>query len=136
MPFSAASRAETWRRAGAQEVWLGVESGSQRILDAMDKGTRVEAARLATRRLKEQGIRAGWFLQLGYPPEEWGDILLTRDLVRDEAPPTVELTLPDPIHTRGEPPVGTGAVPPHPRNGSRGRVPRRETLVGPAEKLS
>lgn len=105
IPFMMQSRAnlidrqvaEALRRAGAQEVWLGVESGSQRILDAMDKGTRVEAARLATRRLKEQGIRAGWFLQLGYPPEEWGDILLTRDLVRDEAPDDIGVSVSYPL---------------------------------------
>jgi anaerobic magnesium-protoporphyrin IX monomethyl ester cyclase len=85
------------RQAGAQEVWLGVESGSQRILDAMDKGSHVDTARVATRNLKQQGIRAGWFLQLGYPPEDWADILATRDLVRDEAPDDVGVSVAYPL---------------------------------------
>ena len=83
--------------AGAVEVWLGVESGSQRILDAMDKGTRVETARLATRTLRRHGIRTGWFLQLGYPPEEWEDILLTRDLVRAERPDEIGVSVSYPL---------------------------------------
>ena len=85
------------RRAGAQEVWLGVETGSQRVLDAMDKGSHVDTARVATRNLKRQGIRACWFLQLGYPPEDWDDILLTRDLVRDERPDDVGVSVAYPL---------------------------------------
>ena len=38
-------------RAGASMVWMGAESGSQQVLDAMDKGTRVQQIREATRRL-------------------------------------------------------------------------------------
>jgi anaerobic magnesium-protoporphyrin IX monomethyl ester cyclase len=85
------------RSAGAQEVWLGVESGSQRVLDAMDKGCHVDTARVATRNLKRHGIRAGWFLQLGYPPEDWEDILLTRDLVREEAPDDIGVSVAYPL---------------------------------------
>ena len=85
--------------AGAEEVWLGVESGSQRILDAMDKGTTVDEVRAATRALKAQGIRACWFLQLGYPSETWDDLLLTRDLVREKRPTTS--ACPSPIRCRG-----------------------------------
>ena len=73
-------------RAGCEEVWLGVESGSQKVLDAMDKGSTVAQAREATRRLKARGIRACWFIQLGYPGEGWSEILLTRDLLREEQP--------------------------------------------------
>jgi anaerobic magnesium-protoporphyrin IX monomethyl ester cyclase len=89
--------ADALRRAGAHEVWLGVESGSQRIIDAMDKGARVEAARAATRNLKRHGIRACWFLQLGYPPEDWHDILLTRNLVREEAPDEIGVSVAYPL---------------------------------------
>ncbi len=89
--------AEALEAAGAAEVWLGVESGSQRILDAMDKGTRVDSARLATRLLKEQGIRVGWFLQLGYPGEEWNDILLTRDLVAAGEPDDIGVSVSYPL---------------------------------------
>ncbi len=64
--------------AGAEEVWMGVESGSQRILNAMDKGTTVDEVRAATRELKSHGIRACWFIQLGYPSEVWEDVEMTR----------------------------------------------------------
>ena len=83
--------------AGAEEVWLGVESGSQKVLDAMDKGTRVEDARAATRTLKAYGIRACWFIQLGYPSETWNDILLTRDLIRDERPDEIGVSVSYPL---------------------------------------
>jgi anaerobic magnesium-protoporphyrin IX monomethyl ester cyclase len=84
-------------RAGAREVWLGVESGSQKILDAMDKGTTVAAARTATRLLKAHGIRACWFIQLGYPDETWDDIIVTRDLIREEAPDEIGVSVAYPL---------------------------------------
>jgi len=83
--------------AGAEEVWLGVESGSQKVLDAMDKGTRVEDARSATRTLKAHGIRVCWFIQLGYPSESWSDILLTRDLIREERPDEIGVSVAYPL---------------------------------------
>jgi anaerobic magnesium-protoporphyrin IX monomethyl ester cyclase len=84
-------------RAGACEVWLGVESGSQKILDAMDKGTEVEGARTATRLLRQHGIRVCWFVQLGYPSEEWEDILATRDLIREERPDDIGVSVSYPL---------------------------------------
>jgi anaerobic magnesium-protoporphyrin IX monomethyl ester cyclase len=84
-------------RAGAREVWLGVESGSQKVLDAMDKGATVEAAREATRTLKAHGIRACWFIQLGYPSETWEDILFTRDLIRQEGPHEIGVSVAYPL---------------------------------------
>jgi len=66
---------EALRRAGCAEVWMGVESGSQKILNAMDKGTRVEQIALARENLRRQGIRACYFLQFGYPGETWDDIV-------------------------------------------------------------
>lgn len=83
--------------AGAEEVWLGVESGSQKILDAMDKGSKVEQVRSATRTLKEHGIRACWFIQLGYLGEEWEDVLMTRDLIRDEQPDDIGVSVSYPL---------------------------------------
>jgi len=83
--------------AGAEEVWLGVESGSQRILDAMEKGGTVEQARRATRTLREHGIRTGWFTQLGYLGEEWEDILRTRDLIREERPDEIGVSVSYPL---------------------------------------
>jgi anaerobic magnesium-protoporphyrin IX monomethyl ester cyclase len=83
--------------AGCEEVWMGVESGSQRILDAMDKGTTIEEVRAATRALQAAGIRACWFLQLGYPGEQWSDVLATRDLVRHERPDDIGVSVAYPL---------------------------------------
>jgi anaerobic magnesium-protoporphyrin IX monomethyl ester cyclase len=83
--------------AGCEEVWMGVESGSQRILDAMDKGTTVDEVRAATRALRSAGVRACWFLQLGYPSEQWEDVIATRDLVREERPDDVGVSVAYPL---------------------------------------
>ena len=105
IPFTMQSRVnlmtdrsvEALARAGAREVWLGIESGSQKILDAMDKGTTVDAARVATQLLKEHGIRACWFIQLGYPSESWEDLLATRDLIRSEGPDEIGVSVAYPL---------------------------------------
>lgn len=105
IPFTMQSRvnlitdrsASALSRAGAREVWLGVESGSQKILDAMDKGSTVEAARTATRILRAQGIQACWFIQLGYPSETWDDLIATRDLIRDETPDRIGVSVAYPL---------------------------------------
>lgn len=105
IPFTMQSRVnlmteksvEALARAGAREVWLGIESGSQKILDAMDKGTTVEAGRSATRLLKAHGIKACWFIQLGYPSESWEDLIATRDLIRDERPDEIGVSVAYPL---------------------------------------
>ncbi len=61
--------AEALRDAGCREAWIGAESGSQRVLDAMNKGTTVTEIRIARERLKAVGIRVGFFIQLGYMGE-------------------------------------------------------------------
>ncbi|HEX6939826.1 MAG TPA: radical SAM protein [Longimicrobiales bacterium] len=104
-PFMIQSRANLMRprvvaalaEAGAEEVWLGVESGSQRILDAMEKGTRVEQIREATRALRAAGIRSGWFIQLGYLGEEWEDLERTRELIRSERPDDIGVSVSYPL---------------------------------------
>jgi len=83
--------------AGAREVWLGVESGSQKILDAMDKGSTVEEALTATRVLKSHGVKACWFIQLGYPSETWEDLLATRDLIRQAGPDVIGVSVAYPL---------------------------------------
>jgi radical SAM superfamily enzyme YgiQ (UPF0313 family) len=64
-------------RAGCDEIWVGAESGSQKILDAMDKGTTVEQIFHATRLMKQHGIKPCFFLQFGYPGEGKEDIRKT-----------------------------------------------------------
>ncbi|HKD24125.1 MAG TPA: hypothetical protein VKB71_19045, partial [Rhizomicrobium sp.] len=58
---------------------------------------RVEAARAATRTLKSRGIRSCWFIQLGYPGESWDDLCLTRDLIRDEKPDDIGVSVAYPL---------------------------------------
>lgn len=85
------------RRAGCAEVWMGAESGSQRVLDAMDKGTRVDQIAKARENLRRQGIRACYFLQFGYPGETWGDIQNTIRLVRDTRPDDIGVSVSYPL---------------------------------------
>jgi len=70
--------AEALREAGCREAWIGAESGSQRVLDAMNKGTTVAEILVARDRLKSVGIRVGFFIQLGYMDEQLTDILAAR----------------------------------------------------------
>jgi len=106
IPFKCLSRAdlltrpgevEALARSGAQTVWLGAESGSQKILDAMEKGTRIEQIHEARRRLKEAGIQAGFFLQFGYPGETRADIEKTLELVRAADPDDIGISVSYPM---------------------------------------
>jgi anaerobic magnesium-protoporphyrin IX monomethyl ester cyclase len=85
------------RRAGCAEVWMGAESGSQKILDAMDKGTRVDQIAEARENLRREGIRACYFLQFGYPGETWHDIQSTIRLVRDTRPDDIGVSVSYPL---------------------------------------
>src|SRR5579862_6544039 len=84
---------EALRRAGCEEVWMGAESGSQKILDAMDKGIRVQQIYDACENLRTNGIRTGLFLQFGYPGEEWAEIQETIQMVREAAPDDVGISV-------------------------------------------
>ncbi|HEX5483891.1 MAG TPA: radical SAM protein, partial [Terriglobia bacterium] len=64
-------------QAGCAEVWMGVESGSQKVLNAMDKGIRVEQVATSRENLRRAGIRACFFIQFGYAGEAWEDIQQT-----------------------------------------------------------
>lgn len=85
------------RRAGCRSVWVGAESGSQRILDAMDKGTTVEQIYEATRRLRQSGINVGFFLQYGYSGETREDIEKTLQMVKDCMPDDIGISVSYPL---------------------------------------
>ncbi|MCB0712566.1 MAG: B12-binding domain-containing radical SAM protein [Ignavibacteriae bacterium] len=106
IPFKSLSRADlllrgetvrALRRAGCQTVWIGAESGSQKILDAMEKGTTVEQIYEAARLLKEEGIRVGFFLQFGYPGEENEAIHATLRMVRRALPDEIGISVSYPL---------------------------------------
>jgi anaerobic magnesium-protoporphyrin IX monomethyl ester cyclase len=85
------------QRAGCQEVWMGAESGSQKILDAMDKGTTLDQIATARVNLKNAGIRACYFLQFGYLGETWEDIQKTIALVRETRPDDIGVSVSYPL---------------------------------------
>ncbi len=83
--------------AGCKTVWLGAESGSQKILDAMDKGDKVEDIHRAAQRLHAQNIQVGFFLQFGYPGEGWQEIQQTIQMVRTCAPDDIGISVSYPL---------------------------------------
>jgi anaerobic magnesium-protoporphyrin IX monomethyl ester cyclase len=105
IPFTIQTRADlisepmaaALRAAGCQEAWLGAESGSQRVLDAMNKGIRVAEIHAARARLGAAGIRVGFFIQLGYLGEELTDIVATRELIERARPDDVGVSVAYPL---------------------------------------
>ena len=89
--------AEALAQAGCEEAWMGVESGSQSVLNAMEKGLNVEDVLSARENLSANGIRAAFFLQFGYPGETWSDICKTIDLVRQTRPDDIGVSLSYPL---------------------------------------
>jgi len=83
--------------AGCREAWIGAESGSQRVLDAMNKGTTVTEIVTGRERLKGVGIRAGFFIQVGYLDEQLSDILATRALLELARPDDVGVSVSYPL---------------------------------------
>ena len=84
-------------KAGCRTVWIGAESGSQKILDAMEKGDTVEDIYNAARLLHAHGIEVGFFLQFGYPGETWEDVQQTLKMVRECAPDDIGISVSYPL---------------------------------------
>jgi len=106
IPFKCLNRADlllregeigALKRAGCQIAWIGAESGSQKILDAMEKGTEIEQIHEATKRLHNAGIQVGFFLQFGYPGETLEDIESTLQMVRDCEPDDIGMSVSYPL---------------------------------------
>jgi anaerobic magnesium-protoporphyrin IX monomethyl ester cyclase len=92
-----ATVARALQLSGCRTAWLGAESGSQRILDAMEKGTRVEQIAEAIRLLHDAGVEVGFFLQFGYPGETRDDIDRTLEMVRACAPDDIGVSVSYPL---------------------------------------
>ncbi len=105
IPFTIQTRADlisermasALKEAGCKEAWIGAESGSQRVLDAMNKGTTVAEILTARARFKAVGIRVGFFIQLGYLGEDLTDLLATRELLDDACPDDVGVSVSYPL---------------------------------------
>lgn len=88
---------DTLAKSGLEEVWVGAESASQKILDAMDKGTKVEQIYNATRLLKAKNIRVAFFLQFGYLTENQEDITKTVAMVKELLPDNIGISVSYPL---------------------------------------
>jgi radical SAM superfamily enzyme YgiQ (UPF0313 family) len=84
-------------RAGCANIWMGAESGSQKILDAMDKGTTVQQIFEATRLLKKNGINPSFFIQFGYLGETREDIELTIKMINTLLPHEIGISVSYPL---------------------------------------
>lgn len=84
-------------RAGCENSWMGAESGSQKILDAMDKGTTIEQIAAATRLLRHHGIRPSFFIQFGYPGETKEDIEMTIKMINHLLPDSLGISVSYPL---------------------------------------
>ena len=106
VPFKALSRADlllrgetisALARAGCETIWIGAESGSQKVLNAMEKGTTIGQIEEARRRLGEVGIATGFFLQFGYPGEGSEEIAATIAMVRRTLPEEIGVSVSYPL---------------------------------------
>jgi anaerobic magnesium-protoporphyrin IX monomethyl ester cyclase len=84
-------------RAGCENVWMGAESGSQKILDAMDKGITVKQVEEATILLRKHGIRPAFFIQFGYLGETREDIALTIKMICRLLPSEIGISVSYPL---------------------------------------
>ncbi|HUZ61629.1 MAG TPA: radical SAM protein [Hanamia sp.] len=85
------------KRAGCDNIWMGAESGSQKILDAMDKGTTVQQIFEATRLLKRNKIKPSFFIQFGYPGETIADIEKTISMINKLLPHEIGISVSYPL---------------------------------------
>ena len=105
IPFECISRADRLSarvmdllaELGCFRLWIGSESGSQRVLDAMERGVKVEQVRTAVALAKARGIKAGMFLMWGYEGEEIEDIEATIEHVKLSDPNVFFTTVAYPI---------------------------------------
>ncbi|EQD46852.1 Radical SAM domain protein, partial [mine drainage metagenome] len=85
------------RAAGLARVYVGVESGSQKMLDLMNRGTHLAQVERTAAALRAEGIRQFWFLMLGYPGETLEDIEATLRLFRRFSPEEYSVSIAVPI---------------------------------------
>jgi radical SAM superfamily enzyme YgiQ (UPF0313 family) len=105
VPFETISREDrlneevvaTLARMGCFRLWIGSESGSQRVLDAMERRTNAERVREMVHLLQRHGIEAGMFIMLGYEGEELADLEATVEHLKLASPDQVLTTVAYPI---------------------------------------
>ncbi len=85
------------KESGCKTIWIGAESGSQKILNAMDKGITVEQIYEAAKKARKLGIEIAFFIQFGYLGEDWNDIKLTRKMILDNLPDDIGVSVSYPL---------------------------------------
>lgn len=88
---------EDLKNSGCKTIWIGAESGSQKILDAMDKGTKARQIYEASEKIKKAGMEICFFIQFGYLNENWNDINLTRKMIRGCDPDDIGISVSYPL---------------------------------------
>jgi radical SAM superfamily enzyme YgiQ (UPF0313 family) len=105
LPFECISRAEridddvadALVSLGCFRVWIGSESGSQRVLDSMKRKVTIDQVRETASRLKRRGIEVGMFIMLGFDGEDISDLRATVDHLKRTAPDVFLTTVSYPI---------------------------------------
>ena len=105
LPFECISRAEridddvadALVSLGCFRVWIGSESGSQRVLDAMKRKVTIDQVRETSARLKRRGIEVGMFIMLGFDGESLSDLRATIDHLKQTGPDVFLTTVSYPI---------------------------------------
>lgn len=105
IPFECITRAERLndevlqqlKEAGCYRIWIGAESGSQKIVDAMDRRVKVETVREAILKTNSLGIETGTFIMVGYPGEDENDIAETIHHLKVANPTHFTITVAYPI---------------------------------------
>ena len=109
MPFECITRADRMneevihllKQAGCSRVWIGAESGSQKIIDAMDRRVDVKMVRKMLQDTKKAGIQTGTFIMVGYPGETDDDIEETITHLIESDPDIYTITVAYPIKGTG-----------------------------------
>lgn len=105
IPFECITRAERLndeilhllKEAGCYRIWIGAESGSQKIINKMDRRVDVNVVKKAIQNTNKLGIETGTFIMLGYPDEDETDIRLTTQYLKDANPTHFTITIAYPI---------------------------------------
>lgn len=105
IPFECITRADRmneevidWlKEAGCFRIWIGAESGSQRVIDLMDRRVDVDYVSSMIKLTKSKGLEAGTFIMLGYPGETEEDIKTTVAYLKDCKPDQFTITVAYPI---------------------------------------
>jgi anaerobic magnesium-protoporphyrin IX monomethyl ester cyclase len=109
LPFECISRADrmteqvfdTLAEMGCYRLWIGSESGSQKILDEMRRDVNVERVQWATHELQKRGIEVGMFIMLGFGDEQESDIRATAEHLKISNPDIFLTTVAYPIKGTG-----------------------------------